>query len=168
MVRLHRNQNGVTMMELMIITVIIGVLATMAAPSFFEYLPQLRTKAAVRDAISTLREARSLAISQKTDHGVFFDVVEGGYTLFANTSVPDQLTFSAEDSVVSRFNLGRDVYMNHTTLPANCVIFHPNGAASQSGTVSVNSGNYQSMYTIEISQATGFVKLHEGFWESGV
>ena len=152
------------MVELTIIAVIVSLLAAMAIPRWLEYMPQLRTKTAVRDAISTLREARSLAISQKTDYGVYFDVFDGGYTLFANTAGPQEPSFSEDDSVVCRSNIGLDVHLNFTTFPDNCVVFEPNGAASESGTVTVNSGNYQTMYTIEISQATGRVKLHEGFW----
>jgi Tfp pilus assembly protein FimT len=164
MLRFHRNQSGVTLLELMVIAVMIGVLSAMAIPRWLEYIPQLRTKAAVRDAISTLREARSLAISQKTDYGVYFDVYDGNCTLFANTSDPTQATFSEEDSLISRKDIGLEVHMNYTTFPDNCVVFDPNGAASGSGTVTVNSANYQTMYTIEVLQATGRVKLHEGYY----
>ena len=162
--RFHRNQSGVTLMELMIIAVIIGVLSAMAVPRWLQYIPQLRTKAAVRDAVSTLREARSLAISQKTDFGVHFDVYDGNYTLFANTADPGEALFSEEDSVISRSPVGLEVQMNYTTFPENCVVFDPNGAASGSGTITVNSGDYQTMYTIEVLQATGRVKLHEGYY----
>jgi Tfp pilus assembly protein FimT len=160
----HRNQSGVTLLELMVIAVMIGVLSAMAIPRWLEYLPQLRTKTAARDTISTLREARSLAISQKVDYGVHFNVYDGNYTLFANTSDPGQATFSEEDSVISRNDIGLEVRMNYTTFPDNCVVFDPNGAASGSGTIMVNSGNYQSMFTIEVLQATGRVKLHEGYY----
>jgi len=164
MFRLHRNQSGVTLIELTIVAVLVGVLAAMAVPKWLEYLPQMRTKTAVRDTISTLREARSLAISRKTDYGVYFDVYDGNYTLFANTADPANQAFSDEDSVITRNDVGLEVHMNYTSFPNNCVVFDPNGAASGTGTVMVNSGNYQSMYTIEVLQATGRVKLHEGYY----
>ena len=164
MLRLHRNQRGVTLIELTIVAVLVGVLAAMAVPRWLEYLPQLRTKAAVRDAVSTLREARSLAISRKVDYGVYFDVYDGNYTLFANTNDPANPVFSDQDSVISRSDIGLDVHMNYTSFPNNCVVFDPNGAASETGTVMVNSNNYQSSYTIEVLQATGRVKLHEGYY----
>ena len=164
MLRLHRNQSGVTLIELTIIGVIISVLAAMAVPRWLEYLPQLRTKTAVRDAISTLREARSLAISRKVDYGVYFDVYDINYTLFANTSDPNEPTFSEDDSVLTRDDIGLEVHMNYTTFMDNCGVFDPNGAASSTGTVMVNSGNYQTMFTIEVLQATGRVKLHDGYY----
>ena len=168
MSKLHLNQSGTTLIELTIIAVIIGVLSAMAVPRWLEYLPQLRTKAAARETVSTLREARSLAISQKVTYGVYFDVYDGNCTLFANTTDPAEATFSEGDSVITKNAVGLAVRMNYTTFPDNCVIFDPNGSASGSGTVNVNSENYQTMYTIEILQATGRVKLHEGYYYADV
>lgn len=168
MSRLHRNQSGVTLIELMIICVLIGVLAAMAVPRWLDYIPQLRTKAAVRSAVSALREARSLAISRKVDYGVYFDVYDNKFALFANTADPANQSFSEDDSVITRNDVGLDVHMNYTTFTDNCVVFDPNGSASSTGTVMLNSNHDQSMYTIEVLQATGRVKLHEGYYYADI
>lgn len=164
MPRLHRNQSGMTLIELTIIAVLIGVLALMAVPRWLEYIPQLRTKTAVREAVSKLREARSLAVAQKVPFGVHFDCSEGRYVVFANTCDPANPVFSDADSVLTRNDLGLDVCLNYTSFHDNSVVFDPSGAASSTGTVLLNSGDYQSMFTIEVVRATGRVKLHRGYY----
>lgn len=159
----RRKEDGVTLIEMTIIAVVVSILAAMTVPRWLEYLPQLRTKAAVREAVSTLREARSLAIAQKVPYGVYFDVYEGNCTLFANTVDPGEPLFSDLDSVLTKKAMESDVHMGYTTFPDNCVVFDPSGAASSSGTLTMNSRNYQSVYTVEVLQATGRVKLYEGY-----
>jgi Tfp pilus assembly protein FimT len=159
------NEDGVTLIELTIIAVVISVLAAMAVPSWLEYLPQLRTKAAVREAVSSLREARSLAIAQKVPYGVYFDVANGTCCLFANTVDPANPFYTDADSVVTDEKIGGGVHMGYTTFSNDCVVFDPNGAASGSGAIVMNSENYQSMYTISVLQATGRVKLHDGYYD---
>lgn len=164
MSRLHRNQSGMTLIELTIVAVLIGVLASMAVPRWLDYIPQLRTKTAVRNAVSMLREARSLAVAQKIPYGVHFDCNEGRCVLFANTCDPVNPLFTDADSVLLHNELGLDVCMNYTSFHDNSVVFDPSGAASSTGTILMNSGNYQSMFTIEVLQATGKVKLHNGYY----
>jgi Tfp pilus assembly protein FimT len=165
MVCKRMNEDGVTLIELTIIAVVISVLAAMAVPRWLEYLPQLRTKAAVREAVSALREARSLAIAQKVPYGVYFNVDKGACCLFANTADPANPLFSDADSVLTNEELGNGVHMGYTTFSNNCVIFDPSGAASSSGAIIMNSANYQSMYTVSVLQATGRVKLHNGAYD---
>ncbi len=164
MQKFHRNQKGMTLIELTIVAVLIGVMAAIAVPRWLDYIPELRTKTAVRDAVSKLREARSLAVAQKVPYGVQFDCSEGKYVLFANTCDPGVASFTDADSVISKNKLENNVCMNYTSFSDNCVIFEPSGAASSTGTVLMNSGNYQSMFTIEVLRSTGKVKLHRGYY----
>lgn len=162
MKQLHRRQAGVTMIEMTVIAVLVSVLAALAVPRWLAYIPEMRTKAAVRDVVSTLRTARSLAISQKIPYGVFFDVDAGEYVLFCDTDSPGENKYGVSDSVINTKPVGVDVGMGYTTFTENAVVFEANGEASMSGTVLFSSPNYSRMYTVVVLAATGKVKMVDG------
>ena len=162
MKQLHRRQAGVTLIEMTVIAVLVSVLAALAVPRWLTYIPQLRTKAAVRDVVSTLRTARSLAISQKIPYGVFFDVDAGEYVLFCDTDSPGDNKYSVSDSVITSKPVGTDVGMGYTTFTDNAVVFDASGEASMSGTVLFSTGDYTRMFTVEVLAGTGKVKMVDG------
>ena len=84
------SDRGVTIMELMVTVVIAGILSAMAIPRFSLEIERVNFKSSSRDLLSNLRVARSLAISQRESHGVYFSPSSGEYTLFLDrvTSVP--------------------------------------------------------------------------------
>ena len=162
MAALHRDRKGTTLIELMIICAIISVLSAMAIPSWLEYMPKLRAKTAVRAAVSALREARSLAITEKTRFGVYFDSNNKNFVLFADMVNPGSGTYDTGDSVVTRTDLGSNVTLGGTTLPGSTVVFDMNGSASQSGTVTFTTSDSQLSYTVDILAATGRIKMTAG------
>jgi len=159
---LHRDRKGTTLIELMIICAIISVLSAMAIPSWLEYMPKLRAKTAVRAAVSALREARSLAITEKTRFGVYFDSNNKNFVLFADMVNAGAGTYDTGDSVVTRTDLGSNVALGSTTLPGSTVVFDMNGSASQSGTVTFTTSDSQLSYTVDILAATGRIKMTAG------
>ncbi len=162
MAALHKDRKGTTLMELMIICVIISVLSAMAIPSWMNYMPKIRAKAAVRAAISSLRQARSQAITEKKRFGVFFDATNKNFVLFADNANPGNGTYETGDSVITTTALGSNNVLESTTLTGSAVVFDMNGAASQSGTVTFSSYDAQLSYVIDILAATGRVKMTAG------
>lgn len=67
LVSLHDRARGFTIIELMIVIVIVGVLATIAAPSFSYILATMRVKTAASDIHLSLVRARSEAIKRNTN-----------------------------------------------------------------------------------------------------
>ncbi|MDI6745729.1 MAG: GspH/FimT family pseudopilin [Rhodocyclaceae bacterium] len=61
------NQRGLTVIELMIVIVIVGILASIAAPSFRNILATVRIKTAASDIHLSLMRARSEAIKRNTN-----------------------------------------------------------------------------------------------------
>jgi type IV fimbrial biogenesis protein FimT len=57
------NRKGFTLLELIIVVALIGIVATLAAPSFNDSLARMRLKGAVRELASDIRLARSLTSS---------------------------------------------------------------------------------------------------------
>ena len=73
MKNLIRSERGITLMEMMIAVVLIGIIAAMAVPRFMIAVDRGKFTSVNRDIVSTLRMARSQAISEKKDMGVFLD-----------------------------------------------------------------------------------------------
>ena len=68
-----QNSRGISMMELMIVVVVIGIIAAMAAPHMDGALKQMKFNNVGREILSSYRLARSSAITLQEPHGVFFD-----------------------------------------------------------------------------------------------
>ncbi len=161
MKRLHRNVRGTTLIELVIVGVIISVVSAMAIPSWLDYMPKMRAKAAVRDAVSALREARSLAVTEKKLYGVFFDITNGQFILFEDRANPGLGTYETGDSLVTTTRLNSDIQLGYSTFANNAVVFDMNGAASTSGNVTFTASHSQQIYTVDVLAATGRVKMTE-------
>jgi len=90
--RLH-HQAGLTLVELLITVVIVGIVAAAAAPHFEEAFERSSFNTAGRNISSTMRYARSLAISDKEPYGVSFDAEALTMTLFRDISSPGSYSF---------------------------------------------------------------------------
>lgn len=75
------NQNGFTIIELVVTLAIFGIMLAIALPSFLSYLPTMRLKGAARDISSTLQSARMEAVSRNTNCNVSFDINNKSYTV---------------------------------------------------------------------------------------
>jgi prepilin-type N-terminal cleavage/methylation domain-containing protein len=80
------NQKGVTLIELIIVIVIIGMGALMVTPGIGAYLPIYRLRGATRDIVSTMRVAQMKAVSSNTQYGVAFDANLGQYQVYYQSS----------------------------------------------------------------------------------
>jgi type IV fimbrial biogenesis protein FimT len=82
---MHRRARGFTLVELMVVLVVVGVLATLAAPSFNRTIESERVKSAATDLYIALSRARSEAITRNTD--VTLSPVSGNWAL--GWQIPD-------------------------------------------------------------------------------
>lgn len=160
--RLRRN-SGMTLIELMIVVVIIGVLAALTVPNWFAALPKIRTKSQCRDIVSAMREARSLAVANKSPYGVKFNYSNSEITLFSDTDDPDSRIMTESDSVIATTDVSIDVLLCYDTFNNSTIIFYPDGSASTSGQVCIASDDYQHIYSVNVLASTGRVKMYEGY-----
>ena len=73
------NNEGVTLIELVVVLVIIAITASLTVPNIGAWLPIYRLRSATRDIVSTMRTAQMKAVSINSRYRVNFDVLGNGY-----------------------------------------------------------------------------------------
>lgn len=159
------NNKGITLLEMMIVAVVIGIAATLAIPRFGQVMEKLKLKTAGRDIVSSLRLARASAVSQRSQFGVYFDLYSGQYILFKDLANPGSFTYDAgADSDMVTKTLPGTVSFGYASFPNFVAIFKPNGSASSSGAVFLYScQDYYSTLGVDVLGSTGRVKLISGY-----
>jgi len=163
------NQKGFTLIELMTTVVIIGIVATMAVPRFQKAYERMEYRAANKELSSTLKVARSMAISNKEIFGVNFDPTSKIISVFKKDTASTLFsTFEVSDSLI-RVDTFSNMYSTLSTdFTDNTISFRPNGSAIYSG-----GGNIVCMaYTedligitqVNVLAATGRVKLDSHYY----
>lgn len=151
---------GFTLMELVIVAVLIGILAALAVPLFGRTIPRLKSHAEARGILNTIRIARSRAIAENTQYGVYLDTNARNYILFKDKVNLSLMTYETGDSVVAApVILDSRVVYTGVNFNNNCVVMLATGAASQSGTVAINNTTGDAPYTISVLAATGKTKI---------
>ena len=152
------SNRGITLIEIIVGVVIVGIAAAMAAPRFQTAIDRAKFRKTTREVISTLREARSKSISEKQDYGVNFNPYPAIVTLFEDDGmIPG--TFDASDEIVKIDTLssGTGSYIDfiwtaEMSEPGNpAVVFSPDGSAS-------NGEDIWILATAE--SAIGFTEIH--------
>ena len=159
-----KNSKGVTMLEMMIIAVVIGVTSLLAIPRFGKIMDRLKLKTTGKEMVASLRLARSSAVSQRSQFGVYFDLNSRKYILFADVANPSSFTYDAGlDSVIASKALPGNVDFGSTSFPNLVAIFRSSGSAASSGSVQLtSSGQYSGSMTVDVLGSTGRVKLISG------
>jgi prepilin-type N-terminal cleavage/methylation domain-containing protein len=121
-----RKDTGFSFLELMVVIAIIGILSTIAIPSYFQWLPKHRVGIAARDVKSTLEFARSNAISRNTAVRVEFDWDDENLTVVEVVDETTLRTRQLPDDV--------DLQANGLVSP---VTFNGHGFTTQGGAVVV-------------------------------
>jgi Tfp pilus assembly protein FimT len=157
-----KNRKGITLVELMVIVVIIGIIAAMAVPRFSTAISRLQFRNSARNIVSKMRLARSNAISNKQPFGVSVDPDTRTLTLFMDNQNPSMNLYENGDSVLSVDTLPSDFVYLATDFGSSAIIYRPNGSASNTGNVwfvSYTEGDAVNVGSVEILAATGRTKM---------
>jgi prepilin-type N-terminal cleavage/methylation domain-containing protein len=128
-----RQKSGFTIVELMTTVVIIGLVSAMAAPQLQKAFERNRFRSRVKDMTSTLRLARSSAITDKVPYGICLNTEAMTMTLFKDLVTPENYDFVTGDSVVRVDTLPPEIVWMGTDVTNNVITYIPSGAAGFSG-----------------------------------
>jgi len=142
------NKKGVTLLELIVVFIIIGIGAALLTPNIGAWLPNYRLRSAARDITSTMRTAQLKAVSTNMEYRVFFPNASS-YVLQRNTGG------FIDDGAPQAIPTGISVDLSN--LPGNNAQFNPNSTCSIGSVRLTNAKGRQK--TITLTPATGRVKL---------
>jgi type IV fimbrial biogenesis protein FimT len=111
---------GFTAVELLVVLALVGVLASLAAPSFFEQLARRRLEGVATELTSDLQYARTQSVSNRVDvrlrttnSGKAYVVENAASAAFKTVNLPSGVT--ATDSITVTFNPLRGMIAETTT-----------------------------------------------------
>jgi len=121
-------QKGITLVELMTTVVIIGIVAAMAVPRFQKAFERIKFRSANRDITSSLRLARSYAVSTKDQYGVYFNTEALSYSLFKDKINLGAMKYDVGDSLISVDTLPKEFNFMSVDNGLSSVVYRPNGS----------------------------------------
>jgi Tfp pilus assembly protein FimT len=159
MLALNKDTRGVILAELVMVLAIVGILLTLAVPSFIKYLPGIRLKGDARDVASVLRLARMRAVAERAQYGVYFDEGETPprFVLFQDVD-EDEAFDDAADEIVFSQELYRRTRYHEVNVADNVAVFRANGA-SNGGSILLGLSQGSDSLVVDILPSTGRVKV---------
>lgn len=148
---LLKSKKGVTVMEMLVVLVIIGMLSLMAMPTFFAFTKNARLKGAARVISSALRNARSYAITQRIVYTVTLYLTDNAISIYETSNTVKKIKASDPDIIDIRYDNGT------TTDGYEEITFNPDGTATSSSFTS--SSGIPSVRVYDII-GTGTTNVH--------
>ena len=165
---MNKESRGFTMIELLITTVIIGVLAALSVPSLQRAYDKSTFRGGERTVSSALKKARSYAISNKDLFGVHINTENHQVTVFQNSVDPGTPSYSEGDSAYSIDTLPDEFDYVYVSMENGAIVFRPNGSAMASGYANIylagETDGMMAYFGINVLAATGRVATYSHFY----
>lgn len=145
---MKKQTKGFTLIELVVVTAIMGILMAIAYPSFSQWQKNAQYKAAARDLSGAIMEARSRAIATNLEHEIAFDLAENIYMLRQGnrasstrpyslnpgdwTKIYENRSFAAAIEIKAKFDCSENTEDDYKFQ------FFPNGTFKVNGSIIVN------------------------------
>jgi type IV fimbrial biogenesis protein FimT len=155
------DDSGVSMLEMMIVVVVIGLLAAISLPNFGGTIHKMKFDNEGRDIVSALRYARSAAITLQQPIGVYFDINGKKTRTFLDRVSVGSNIFETGDSLLRSDSLEASVSYFNATFSGQTVVFQPDGTASAGGYVVAHASTDvgSRSFTIGVTAGSGRVRL---------
>ena len=153
---------GLTIIELLVVVVILGIVAALAAPNISGWMESYTVRKCGRQLVSDLQLAKMRAVSQGVQHRISFDPGNRSYTIQQGNASSGSTAWTQVDLVRALSNEQNPYYAKGVTLASNfannVVLFSPVGTASPAGTVTLSGAtpNYNRYVRVIL---TGRVRL---------
>lgn len=122
-------QDGKTLMELMVVVAIIGTLSGMAVPNFLMLQSRMQTRCVTEEIASELRLARQLAITSRDRVRVVFDLDQQAVAAqFVNGAITHHIyRYGDKGIVIEEPSAGPEI------------VFHPSGRSATATTIQLRN-----------------------------
>lgn len=142
--RFRNNKSGFTLVELMAVIAIVGILAGIAIPNFFSFLPKSRLRSATRDIVSCFQEMKLRAVKENATAVIIFDLANDRYTAFVDNgpgAAAGNSVLDSSEAIIKQETLPSGIDMYNTSFVANTGGFTARGLPRNAGTVFIRRGN---------------------------
>lgn len=123
------NQNGKSLMEVMVVLALVGIVAGMAIPNLSGLQSRSKSTCALEEIASELRLARQLAITHRERVQVVFDLDQRTLSVHFVTSgtIHHSYYYGDKDVVIDEPSAGPDIF------------FHPSGRTATATTIQLHT-----------------------------
>jgi len=117
-----KNQKGFTLIELTVVIAIIGVLAIITVPNYYQSIKKAKYETAVSTIVTLIKEARNMSIignltksgsdliAQTGGYGVYLKIFSTGSTIISFQDLDtDNLYSSDNDTILSIYTLPKEI-----------------------------------------------------------
>jgi len=162
--RSRNREAGFSVIELMVVVVIMTIVFAASIPALKQHRENINLTKGSRELESSLKLARTRAVSINNSVVVVFDTDASTYLLFEDTD--DDGNQDAGETSSGPFEVPKKVAIGSVSFARNAVTFTPSGAASETGTVVlVNTRNLAQR--IDLTAATGLVYVSNVYQYEG-
>jgi type II secretion system protein H len=162
--RLRRGEAGFSLIELMVVVVIMTIVLAASIPALRQHTETINLTKGSREVESSLKLARTRAVSTNNSVVVVFDTGAGTYLLFEDAD--DDGIQDAGETASGPFEVPKKVVMGSVSFARNTVTFTPDGAASETGSVVLVNTRYLAQ-RIDLTAATGLVYVSDVYHYEG-
>lgn len=146
---------GFTLVEMLVVLAIIGMLLGISIPFTSQFGKGLRIKTAARAISSTLRLARSDAITYRKKHIAFFDVEKGEYWVENAEGEIAEKKRRLPSSIEFKLSSDAEEETDPITFEDDKIVFYPTGGIEgTSGSITITDKQGTSK-TISVIGSTG-------------
>lgn len=163
---------GFSLVELLGVLVVLGLIAGVAAVSWYSSLPRAQLNTCVRELSDHVHGARADAIARNLEYRIYYNLDEDTYWVETPFSIEGGIARGDDEKLtVSHTSLPDTVSFYETTIDGESysdgivfVRFDPLGASSDH-TIVLYQDLFERYYTMEVLALTGLVRFHDDFFE---